>query len=240
MIYKLEISYDGTNYHGYQKQNDLKTIELVLDNTLKIITKKDIKTISSGRTDKGVHALGQVVSFEYSGNMQEINFYKALNSLLPEDIHVISVKKVNDDFHARYSAKKKEYRYFLSLKEPNIFYRNLCLYDKNLDIKLMKKAIKKFIGEHDFRGFSKSDIEKNTIKRIYEAKIILKDDLICFKFVGNGFLKYMVRCMVGTLIQIGKHKKDINIIDEIFMNQKRNLAGKTIDAKGLYLWKVYY
>lgn len=236
----MTVAYDGSNYHGYQKQGNLKTIEKVVDDSLEKITKQKIKTYSSGRTDKGVHALGQVFSFSYNGSMNENNFKLALNSFLPLDIRVVEVIKVQENFHARYSTHKKEYRYFVSLNEYNLFYRNLVLYEKNLNLEKMSLAISKIVGTHDFRGFSKSVKEKRTIKTIFEANINYENNLLCFKFVGDGFLKYMVRSIVGTLLEIGKNKKDVNIIEEILNTRNRQLAGKTVEPIGLYLWKVYY
>ncbi len=240
MRYKVTISYDGTNYHGFQKQKNAHTIEAEINDALFKIHKHDIKIIASGRTDKGVHALGQVFHFDSNLDMTTNQFKRALNSHLPEDIRILEVSLVSGDFNARHSAIKKTYKYVIN-KEYDLFNRNHELYyPYKLDIELLEKALKKFIGTHDFFGFAGYVKDKPTIKEIYEAYLIVEGSKIILTFTGNGFLKYMVRKMVGTLLDIATNKKDISVIDEIFKTKDRNLSGKTINPEGLYLVKVYY
>ncbi len=238
--YKAVLSYEGTNYFGFQKQENKITIEEKLLEALKIIHKEDIKIVGSGRTDRGVHAIGMVAHFDSPLKLSDYRFTKALNTYLPNDIRIKSVVLVSNDFHARYSAVSKTYRYVIS-KKYNVFKRNLETFiPYNLDTKVMKQALTKFIGKHDFLGFSSYVKGKPTVKEIYEASLIEEDDKIIITFKGNGFLKYMVRRMVGTLIDIGRDKKDISVIDEIFKTKNSFLAGKTINPEGLYLVEVNY
>lgn len=240
MRYKVTISYDGTNYHGFQKQKNAHTIEAEINDALFKIHKRDIKIVASGRTDRGVHALGQVFHFDSNLNMTTNEFKKALNSHLPEDIRVFDICVVDNDFNARHSAIKKTYKYIIN-QEYDLFNRNHELYyPYKLDLELFKKALKKFIGTHDFFGFAGYVKDKPTVKEIYEAYLILDGTKIIITFTGNAFLKYMVRKMVGTLLDIASGKKDISVIDKIFETKERNLSGKTINPEGLYLVRVYY
>ena len=172
--------------------------------------------------------------------MKENNWMRALNSLLPEDIRVKKVEFVSDDFHARFSATKKEYRYYIKLGEYDVFKNNYMAYYEKLDIDKMDEAIKCFIGEHDFISFSRYVDKKPTIKTIYEARINRFNDYIEIVFVGNGFLKYMVRIMVGTLIDIGLGRKEPSDINKIFDEKNRSKASKTASPNGLFLMNVSY
>ena len=240
MRVKITLAYDGTNYYGYQHQPGKITIQDTFEDALEIILKERVKTVASGRTDAHVHALGQVLHFDTNINMKENNWMRALNSLLPEDIRVKKVEFVSDDFHARFSATKKEYRYYIKLGEYDVFKNNYMAYYEKLDINKMDEAIKYFIGEHDFISFSRYVDKKPTIKTIYEAKINRFNDYIEIVFVGNGFLKYMVRIMVGTLIDIGLGRKEPSDIDKIFDEKNRSKASKTASPNGLFLMNVSY
>ena len=241
MRIKLTLAYDGTNYYGYQHQPGHITVQDTFENALEVICKERIKTVASGRTDGHVHALGQVLHFDTEISMKENNWMRALNSLLPLDIRVKDVEFVSDDFHARFSAVKKEYRYYIKLGEYDLFKNNYTAYYKSLNVDEIDKAIKYFIGEHDFLSFSRYVDKKPTIKTIYEAKINrLDNDILEIVFVGNGFLKYMVRIMVGTLIDVGLGKKRFDDIERIFLLKDRKESSKTASPNGLFLVKVYY
>lgn len=236
----MTFSYDGSNYFGSQRQKDVRTVEFKLNKALTKMHKKDVIIITSGRTDRGVHALNQVAHFDSDLKIEENKFVKAVNSLLPEDIIVKEIKPVNDEFHARHHAVKKEYLYIITTKY-DIFNRNYETYIyQDLDVDLMEKAIKQFEGTHDFKGFCSYVKDKPTVKTIYEASIKQKDDKLLITIIGDNFLRYMVRKMVGTLIDIGLKKKDISIINEIFDKKDPKLCGKTAKPNGLYLKKVYY
>ncbi|MDY3196355.1 MAG: tRNA pseudouridine(38-40) synthase TruA [Paracholeplasma sp.] len=240
MRYKLIVSYDGSNYHGFQKQNNGLGVEEVIETALFQITKEETNIVGSGRTDRGVHAYGQVCHFDSSVNLQESNWTKALNTFLPSDIRVISVTEVSDDFHARFHAKKKKYSYVITRKY-DLFKRNHQTYiHYPLDVSLMKEALMDFVGKHDFYGFSTYVINKPTIKEIFEATLIEDGDKIVISFVADGFLKYMVRSMVGTLIDIGRGKLSKDIVKEVLESKDRSKAGKTAKPEGLYLEYVLY
>lgn len=242
MRYLIRFSYDGTNYNGFQKQKkDKNTIQGKIEEALKYINDgKDTKLTASGRTDKGVHALDQCAHVDINVNITPYKLKRALNSLLEADIHITSVEEVDNEFHARYMVKNKTYMYIINTGEYNPINRNnsyqLC---KKLDIKKMNKAIKDFIGKHDFSSFcSNEDKKEDCIKEIYDAYIKEDGDLIYIYFTGNGFLKYMVRTMVGYLIEIGLGKRDNDIKDRFKLKRREKI--RTANPEGLYLYKVNY
>lgn len=239
MRYKMIISYDGTNYKGFQAQINEITIEETLNNCLTHLFKQEVRVVGSGRTDANVHAIGQVVHFDTDKEINKENLKKGINSILPKDIYVKEVEIVNENFHSRFSAKSKEYRYYIA-KEYNPITKNYSAYIYNLNIDKMKEAIKYFIGTHDFTSFSFYVLNKPTIKTIFDAYINESNDYLEIIFVGDGFLKYMVRIMVGTLIEIGLNKKKPEDIINIFEKKDRRYAGKTAAANGLFLYKVNY
>lgn len=239
MRYKLTLSYDGTNFKGFQTQINERTVEEELDLAISKLFKENIHVVGSGRTDAHVHALGQVVHFDSEKEINPESLKKGLNSTLPDDIVINDVEYVNDNFHARFDVKSKEYRYYIS-KSNNPIERNYSVYLYNLDINKMREAIKYFIGEHDFTSYSFFVPLKPTIRTIYDAKINELEDKYEIIFIGNGFLKYMVRIMVGTLIEVGFNKKEPLDILKIFELKDRKYAGKTADPKGLFLYKVNY
>ncbi len=240
--YKATIAYDGYNYYGFERQGDLPTIELSLINAFKAWLNKDIKIVGSGRTDKHVHALGQVIHFDLDNKMDVNIIKKALNSFLPIDIKIVEVKEVDKDFHARFSATKKEYIYLVNKKENDVFKARYSYYVYNLDISVIKEAISYLIGKHNFRSFS--SIHTNQLKdfnrEIYDISIIEEDDLIKFSFLGSGFLKYQVRRMMGLLIEIGKYRYDPSYIKEVLDKEDPRVCQYIVPGEGLYLNKVYY
>lgn len=246
MRYLIRFSYDGTNYNGYQKQIGYSSIEESIENALTFINnKKETKLNSSGRTDKGVHAINQCAHFDLDVNITIDKLKRAINSNIPEDIHVNSVEEVDKDFHARYNVKEKTYKYILNMGEYNPLER-LYVYQFNqkLDVDSMKEAIKDFVGEHDFSSFTpERDKKTNCVRKIRVAKIELdkenKDKLI-FTFTGNGFIKYQIRNMVGYLIWIGLGKKDKNSIKDVLLEKNRKFATITAHPEGLYLVDVKY
>lgn len=242
MRYLIRFSYDGTNYNGFQKQKrDKNTIQGKIEEALKQINNgKDTKLTASGRTDKGVHAMDQCAHVDIDVNITPYKLKRALNSLLEADIHVFDVQEVDNEFHARYMVKKKTYMYIINTGEYNPVNRNsvyqLC---KKLDINKMNKAIKDFIGKHDFSSFcSNEDKKEDCNKEIYDAYIKEEGDLIFIYFTGNGFLKYMVRTMVGYLIEIGLSKRDNDIKDRFKLSKRKKI--RTANPEGLYLYKVEY
>ena len=243
MRYLIKFSYDGTNYSGFQKQKGLNTIEEKLEEALtKINDSKKTTITATGRTDKGVHALCQYGHADIDVNITEKKLKRALNSNLPDDIHVISTEIVNKDFHARYNVKEKEYKYIINVGEYNPLERNYVYqYNYELNVNNMKKAIKYFEGEHDFRSFVTDNKEKeNCVRTITYTNIELKDNKIIITFRGNGFLRYQVRNMVGLLIKIGENKISPDSVEKIIKSKDRTKASKTAPSEGLYLTKVIY
>jgi len=240
---KLTIEYDGSNYCGWQRQtNGISVQEVIEDSIFKLINEKVIIN-GSGRTDAKVHAYGQVANFKTNSTIPPEIFYKALNKILPSDIKCVNSQLVDDDFHARYNATGKRYRYLILNREirPTIQKGYVEHIIKPLDINLMKKALKYFEGEHDFIGFmsSKSKI-KNTIRTIYSTNIETIDDLIVIDISGNGFLYNMVRIIVGVLVDVGRGRIKVEEIEDIIESKDRNRVGKTLCGCGLYLMEVFY
>lgn len=241
--YLINFSYDGTNYNGYQKQKGLNTIQGQIEEALKYINNhKDTKFSSSGRTDAFVHAINQYGHADIDVNITEYKLKRAMNSLLPEDIHVKEVKKVSDNFHSRYNVKKKEYIYKINMGEYNPIERNyvyqLC---KPLNIDKIKEALKYIKGTYDFERLSSNEHkEKNTIRTIYNAKLYFDNDTLVLSFTSNGFLKYMVRIIVGILIQIGLEKYEPIYIKDILDGKVKTGYKKIAPAQGLYLYNVEY
>ncbi len=243
MRYLIKFSYDGTNYSGFQKQKGLNTIEEKLEEALtKINNGKKTTITATGRTDKGVHALCQYGHADIEVNITEKKLKRAMNSNLPDDIHVIETKVVPNDFHARYNVKEKEYKYIINVGEYNPLERNYVYqYNYNLNIDSMKEAIKYFEGEHDFRSFVTDNKEKeNCIRTITYTNIETNNNKIIITFKGNGFLRYQVRNMIGLLIKIGENKISPDSVENIIESKDRTKASKTAPAEGLYLVNVKY
>lgn len=243
MRFLIKFSYDGTNYSGYQKQPGLNTIEGKLEEALTKINNGVKTTITStGRTDKKVHALSQYGHADIKVSITEYKLKRALNSNLPEDIHVIDTKIVNDNFHARYNVAEKTYKYIMNPGEYNPIERNYVFqYNYKLNINAMKKAIEYFKGTHDFRAFVTDNKEKeNCIRTITETNIEEDNNKLTITFTGNGFMRYQVRNMIGILIKVGENKLEPNKIKEIIESKDRLKAGKTAPAEGLYLVDVKF
>ncbi len=239
MRYMAIVSYDGSIYHGFQKQNNGLGIQEVIEKAFLFMTQTEIKIHSAGRTDKGVHAIGQAFHFDSNLNLELADWLR-VNDRLPLDIRIKRIKKVKPDFHARHSAKSKIYKYVIAKNPSTVFSKNYEVYIKNLNIEPMKNAMNDFVGTHDFKGFSQFVKDKPTIKTIYHITMRETKKTYTFIFHGNSFLKYMVRSMMGTLIQIGLGKKEPSVINEIFETNDRSLAGKTAEARGLFLVKIFY
>lgn len=243
--YKCTVSYDGTHFFGSQVQPHGRTINREIEKVLTKIHKgKQMKIESSGRTDTGVHAKGQVFHFETELNIPEANWKKAINTLLPADICINEIKRVATNFHARYSAIEKEYRYFvLNRDERDVFRRNYAYLERyELDIEAMKQACTILEGTHDFTSFSSArDTSKgDKIRTLYEVSCHVENDLITFILRGNGFLYHMVRIIVAALLDVGKGKFSPNDLKAVLRKKDRTLLGKTLSPEGLFLWKVTY
>lgn len=242
MRYKLTVSYDGYNYMGFQIQNELDTIELELMKAFIKLLNVDVKIYPSGRTDRYVHANGQVCHVDLNIDIPEYGLMKGLNAYLPNDIYIKEVEKVNEDFHARFSAIKKEYRYYINIKEYNPLTIRYLPYIPNLNIEAMKEAVELLVGTHDFKGFASASIDerKPTIKTIYSIDVVNHGDKLEFIFIGNGFLKYQIRRMMGIIVEIGKGRFTKEKITEILESKNPADSKYILDGCGLYLQKVYY
>ena len=241
MRYLVTFSYDGNNYYGYQKQKTKITVQGEIEKNISQILNTPTKLSASGRTDSSVHAINQKAHFDTSITLNEGKFLYSLNLLLNDDIYIKSIEKVNSDFHARYSIKKKEYEYRINVGEYNVFERNYVFqYNKPLNIDLMKEVLNHIEGTHNFKTFAKVEKDIDFIRTIYEANIRKENDIIYINFIGNGFLRYMVRNIVGLLIEVGNGKKNINDVTAIINSQDRKKAGMTASPIGLYLKNVEY
>lgn len=243
MRYLITFSYDGSCFNGYQRQNKLKTIQGEIEKVLTDVNDgKKVEIHSSGRTDKGVHALNQKAHFDLDVNIKLYGLKKILNKKLNGEIYIKDVCVVDNDFHARYFVKKKIYSYYINTLEFDPIRKDYCYqYCDKLNISKMKKTSKYLIGEHDFRSFCKEEKDKeNCVRKIYKVNITNDNGIIKITLVGNGFLRKMVRNIVGELIEVGKGKKDINHIKEL-INSKGELHNKkSVPACGLYLEDVMY
>lgn len=240
---KLTIEYDGTDYCGWQKQNNNITVQGTLEKAIKKATNELIDVIGSSRTDAGVHARGMVCNFSTNSTIPGERFREAVNRRLPEDIVIIKSEEVEEDFHARYSSKGKTYSYTIINKHQKIAIgKNFYYHVKDdLDIEQMKKACEYFVGKHDFQAFqSKGSSVKTTIRTIEELYIEKEADIIRVIVTADGFLYNMVRIIVGTLIQVGKGKMKAEDIRSILESCNRLKAGPCVKPNGLVLEEVYY
>lgn len=240
---KLIIEYDGSRYCGWQRQKGETTIQQVLEDTLEKLCGEKVQLTGSGRTDSGVHARGQTANFHTRSKIPPDRFSYALNTLLPRDIRIISSEEAGADFHARFSAKAKKYRYSIVNNRHGtaIGWQYYYHVPMHLDIEAMEKAVKHFEGTHDFAAFMAAGSPvKSTVRTIYEAKMVREGDFIHFFFTGDGFLYNMVRIMAGTLIDVGKGKISPDSIPGIILSRDRTQAGPTAPPHGLTLEEVYY
>ena len=244
MKVKLTVSYDGTDYCGWQVQPNGVTVQEVLENALETVVGQRLKITGSGRTDAGVHAKGQVAHFETPfDNIPAEKFYKALNVHLPPDIKVLDSQLASDDFNARRSAKSKTYSYFcyLSNVEQPLKERFAVKLDRQPDIQKMQEVAKILVGEHDFKCMCSSGSGvKTTVRTIYSINIEQQENDITFSISGNGFLYNMVRIMVGILLDVGYGKLTKEYVEKMLSTGERKFSIKTLLPKGLCLMKVEY
>ncbi len=228
---------------GWQRQPGKLNIQGNIEQAILRVTGEETELFASGRTDAGVHALGQVANFKTNSNIPIEKFPIALNTYLKKSIRIINAEEVDENFHSRLSCKKKTYRYVINnSKQGTAIYRNLeTNIPQELDIEKMQKAIKYFIGEHDFKAFKASGTSsKSSVRTIYDAKLYKQEDRIFIELTGNGFLYNMVRIIAGTLVDVGIGKIQPDEIADIIEAKDRTKAGKTLPPQGLYLLKVEY
>lgn len=241
---KLTIEYDGTHYLGWQRQKRGPTIQETIETAIEKITKNGVKLIGSGRTDSGVHALGQVANFKTASGLPAYQFQNALNSTLPRDISILKSEEVDVSFHAQFNAKTKSYAYIILYRPyPSALERVRAWHIPfTLHLPEMKEASKALIGEHDFRAFGLSTHTlRSTVRKVSRLEISLREnDNLCFEIEATGFLKRMARLIVGTLIQVGRHRMTIDELREILESGERTKFVRAAPPWGLYLKDVKY
>lgn len=241
---RIKVTYEGTRYQGWQKQESSdNTIQGKLERLLSRMCEEEITVQGSGRTDAGVHALGQIVNFHTSATMSLQDMLQYMNQYLPEDIAVVEIDEVSERFHSRLNAKGKRYSYRVwNSNIPNVFWRRFThTVEENLDLEEMKVAASYLLGEHDFKSFTSTKKgKKSTVRRIDSIEIVKDGDMITFTFTGNGFLYHMIRILVGTLLEVGRGVRSAESIPAVLESKNRENAGELVPGKGLVLEDVFY
>jgi tRNA pseudouridine38-40 synthase len=246
--FKLTIAYDGTDFHGWQMQSSKPTIQGELVGVLRQLTRETVVLQATGRTDAGVHALGQVCSFRTQSSLSSGDFHRALNALLPPSIRIVKAEEVGPNFSARFSARGKVYRYrmYRGRVVPPMLWRYVLYYPFPLDEDAMRDAAARFVGVHDFTSFAAStgseedDKERVMEREIYSTELVRSPDNeeLVFTVHGRSFLRYMVRKMVGTLLDVGRGKLKPEDIDRLYELRDRSKSGPTVPAHGLWMVSV--
>jgi tRNA pseudouridine38-40 synthase len=241
--FALLLQYDGTGFNGWQIQSGGRTIQDELEKAVKVLLKKDVRVTASGRTDAGVHALGQVVHFDSDILIPLDKLCISLNGILPQDISVKNAYLVPDDFHSRFSAVKREYLYLIyryPLRTPFMRYRAMWI-NHPLDIDYIRESASFLIGERDFCSFCKKiSSENGTIRRVESIDVTETDDIISIRLRANAFLHNMIRIIVGTIVQMYRENRDPSFINEILEKRDRTYSGFTAPPYGLYLNEITY
>jgi tRNA pseudouridine38-40 synthase len=240
----IEVQYNGTGYNGWQIQSGGKTVQGEIEKAAGILLKQKIRAIAAGRTDSGVHALGQVVHFDTTSGIALQRLCFGLNGILPRDIAIKNAYRVNGDFHARYGAVERSYRYLIynnPLRTPFMVNRAMWV-NERIDLDYLKTAAAYLVGEKDFSSFCKKRERKNKnmVRRVVSIDINRDEDFVTFDITGNAFLHNMVRIIIGTLVEMGRRKSDPGLIGEILSKRDREFSGITAPPYGLYLRKVVY
>ncbi len=242
-LFRVTLAYDGTNYQGWQIQSHGPTIQGELQKCLERMSGHTVSVVGAGRTDAGVHAHGQVVHFKLDNPIPPDGLLRGLNSLLPEDIRVWESCAAPDDFHARYSARSKTYRYCIDLSSVALPFRSRFTHHHphRLDRAAIDAAAKSFLGCHDFIAFAASSTEvKTTVRECFESRFFEQGTELVYEISATGFLHHMVRNIVGTLFEVGRGKIAPDAIGAIFDSKDRRLSGPTAPARGLHLMRVEY
>jgi len=243
MRYKAIIEYKGTRFAGFAKQIGESTIQDEIEEKLSKILQEEIHIFGSGRTDAGVHALNQVIHFDILKEIDEASLLHSINSIIDSDIRFKSLEKVSEEFHSRYNAKGKEYIYRISLGACSTFEKDYCLEIlRPFDLSLFKECLSIFVGKHNFKNFtSKKEDQENFVREIYSIEVNQKENILEVKLNGNGFMRYMVRDIIGSSIEVATNKVSITkIVKSLDSNEERNILSYKADAKGLFLSKVIY
>jgi tRNA pseudouridine38-40 synthase len=242
--YRLTIEYDGTAFHGWQKQKEDRTVQGEIEAALQVMTGKKTVVNGSGRTDAGVHAHGQVANFKSEVELNPGVFLKGLNSLLPEDVVIQDCRYADEQFHARYDVKRKCYEYrILNRDVPSpLLRRYVWFIRQKLDVTAMMQAARALVGSHDFKSFEGSGSPRSsTVRIVFEAELHPADTaILVFRIEADGFLRFMVRNIMGTLVDVGRGKLSPEMFAQILASKDRGLAGATAPPQGLFLMKVIY
>lgn len=239
----VKVAYDGSNYSGWQSQPGKITVQSAIEKVLKKITKESILIHGSGRTDAKVHAEGQVFHFDTTTTIDCDGWKRAFNSLLPKDIVVKEVQQVDDTAHCRRDAQSKVYEYRLNTGEYNLFQRHYVYQlNQSLNIEEMKKASSYFIGTHDFSSFCANTKEEkeNQVRTIFDIQFHQENGILRIRFIGNGFMRYMVRMIVGGLIEVGRGKVSVDHLNQVLQKKDKDACNYNSDPCGLYLMDVHY
>lgn len=241
MRYLFEISYKGTNYHGWQIQQNAISIQQVIQERLKQLSNEDLEITGSGRTDTGVHAKQQFFHVDFKNEINGEDFKYHLNAILPKDILVRSIRKVKSEAHARFDAIKRSYDYVITPHRDPFKLNEAYIYSRSMDLEKLNAASNILIGIHTFKSFSKVKTQVNNfICEVYSAYWQQDEDCIVFHIEANRFLRGMVRAIVGTLFMVNEGKIEITTINEILDSQDRSKAGRSVPPEGLYLSKIDY
>jgi tRNA pseudouridine38-40 synthase len=239
--YKLTIQYDGTNYSGWQIQENSVTIQQKITNAIEIILKEKVNLIGSGRTDAGVHAIGQTANFKTEKNFDPAKFQYSMNSILPRDISIYKIEQASENFNARFDAVKRSYIYVISKHKSPFFHPYSFYYSGILDLNYLNNLTKVFLGKHDFTSFCKKSTEsENKMCSVETACWKGARGFIFFLIEADRFLHGMVRTIVGTLLHANKNNNDDKYVSQIFSSRERSAASEAVPAKGLFLYKVRY
>jgi tRNA pseudouridine38-40 synthase len=241
--YKLEIQYDGTSFAGWQMQKNAKTVQAEIKDKIELLLKEEVNIIGSGRTDTGVHALGQIANFKTDKDFDLRKFTHSLNAILPRTISIISLEKVEEDFHARFDAKSRSYIYFFSLVKSPFLDKYSWLHPvmQNIDIEKLNRISSHLLGKHDFTSFSKTKSEtKNKICTIKSIRWRKSKNLVIFYIEANRFLHGMVRTIIGTLLDAYEKENPEDFLGHVLEAKDRKAASNSVKAKGLFLYKVKY
>lgn len=240
MRYLMKVSYDGSGFYGFQRLNDYRTVQKVLEEALGVINKGEVLVKGASRTDKGVHAYGQMIHFDIDYDIPVDRLMYAVNRILDNDIRVLDCKKVGNDFHARFNVKRKKYVYKINLGDFDCLKSRFFLqvYGK-LDIDKMSECAKVFLGYHDFRNFVAGERD-NYLMCVEDIKFNMNNDILEIEFLGKSFYRYMVRNMVGAMLEVGMHKKEICDVSKMLDDYTIKKQMMTAPACGLYLMDIEY
>ena len=236
----MKVSYDGSGFYGFQRLNDYRTVQKVLEEALGVINKGEVLVKGASRTDKGVHAYGQMIHFDIDYDIPADRLMYAVNRILDNDIRVLDCKKVGNDFHARFNVKRKKYVYKINLGDFDCLKSRyfLHVYEK-LDIDKMRECAKVFLGYHDFRNFVAGERD-NYLMCVEDIKFNMNNDILEIEFLGKSFYRYMVRNMVGAMLEVGMHKKEICDVSKMLDDYMVKKQMMTAPACGLYLMDIEY